>query len=220
MIRSFRHPSGPIQLLAVADLLDDAPELLARMSPTPVSVVYSDPPWNPGNEKWWRRHAGAAPPVSYDHLLDAWCGVAAALRPEHVFCEQSINDHHRAMFVDAVERCDVWRLPLLEEWTVYYGSPGGRSCQRPNRLLHYGHRTITTDPTGMAGVAMTRRVFEGIPLPAGITVADPCMGKGMTSRLAHERGWNVIGTELNPKRLDYAISWLVRQGYVEVSVVV
>ena len=217
MIRTFVHPDGLEQRLAVADLLVDAGDLVVEMiAGRGAPLVYSDPPWNPGNEKYWRRHAGASPPDSYDRLLDAWCGLVARIGPRDVFCEQSTQSKHRDLFFAAVERCEAWRLPLLEQWTVYYGTPGpGRDCVRPNVLLHFGSAPLATDPSGMRGVPMTRRVFEGIDLPHGSLVVDPCMGKGMTSRLAHERGWNVVGTELNSRRLDYTIAWLMKRGYEE-----
>lgn len=191
MIRMFSHASGQRQMLAVADLLGNGPSVLLSMVDR-VDVVYSDPPWNPGNEKWWRRHAGAEPPTDYNRLLDAWCGLVSRLGPKHIFCEQSFNEKHSRMMLDAVGRCATWSLPLLDQWTVYYGSPGSRSCQRPNALLHFGNVRISTDPTGMSGEPMTRKVFEGLDLRPGMTVADPCMGKGMTSRQAHEWGVELL----------------------------
>jgi hypothetical protein len=213
MIRIFVHPSGQTQRLAVADLTRGGvaifAELLASVS-APVALVYSDPPWSPGNEKWWRRHAGEAPPEDYARLLNAWCWCAAMCNPEHVLCEQSVNAAHRQLLLDAVSRQLAWNLPLLEHWTVYYGNP-----LRPNVLLHWGNESLVTDPSEMYGEAMTRRVFEGIAGLAGRAVADPCMGLGMTSRMAHRFGQHCIGTELNPKRLERSISWLLRHGYQE-----
>lgn len=214
--RTFRHPLGMVQRLAVADLLCGGGDALVGLARgRQVAVVYSDPPWNPGNEKWWRRHAGAEPPEDYDHLLDAWCRVIATLGPEHVFVEQSTNARHRGLLIAAVERCPGWRLPLVEEWTVYYGSPGSRSCARPNVLLHFGHEPLRGDPTGLRGEAMTACVFDALALPRGALVADPCMGKGMTSRQAHRCGLDAIGTELASHRLDRTIEWLEKQGYEE-----
>lgn len=221
--RTFTHPHGLTQRLAVADLLAGAGAALIAEADGPTDIVYSDPPWNPGNEKWWRRHAGVEPPERYEALLDAWCACVANLAPQHVFCEQSVNPRHRALFTDAVSRCDAWTLPLLEEWTVYYGSPGSRSCVRPNVLLHFGAQHLPTDPSGLRGEGMTRRVFEGLmmlghTLPAHRgEIVDPCMGKGMTSRMAAEFGCDCLGTELNPKRLDYTIRWLMRHGYTETA---
>lgn len=216
-MRIFRNETTrQTQRLAVADLLSGGGEtLLGMRDGRRVAVVYSDPPWNPGNEKWWRRHAGAEPPTDYNHLLDAWCACVAAFEPLHVFCEQSVNPKHRAMFTDAVARCPGWAFPLIEQWMVYYGSPGSRSCSRPNTLLHFGHEPIATDPTGMSGEAMTRTVFDGLRLAPGDLVADPCMGKGMTSRQAHLHGLECIGTELNAARLDKTVAWLLKHGYRE-----
>lgn len=214
-VRTFVHSNGPVQQLAVADLVNGGDRVFLSMTPSGIPVIYSDPPWNPGNEKWWRRHAGFDPPNGYDVLLDTWCATVAACHPEHVFCEQSFNDRHRAMFVDAVDRCPGWDLPLLEEWTVYYGSPGSHGCSRPNALLHFGRVPLATDPSDLRGIHMTRCVFEGLSYPPGSTVGDPCIGKGMTSRLAHEQGWNCVGIELNGKRLDFAIRWLLKKGYRE-----
>ena len=207
------HPNGQWQSLVVADLRAGGVWTF-REAATGVRIIYSDPPWNPGNEKWWRRHAGVEPPPDYAGLLDAWCTDVTHHTIEHVFCEQSVNPRHRQLFLDAVTRCPSWRLPLLEEWTVYYGSPGSRSCTRPNTLLHFGQRRLRTDPSGLSGEAMTSCVFEGLIYPTGTIVGDPCMGKGMTSRLAHAAGWCCVGTELNERRLDYAVRWLTRQGYV------
>lgn len=216
-----RHPeTGLEQRLAVADLLDDGVDAILRMAPSRVRIVYSDPPWNPGNEKYWRRHAGAGPPADYDNLLRRWISVAVLLGAEHVLCEQSANDKHAGMLMRALERHPGWRLALAGEWTVYYGTPGSRGCSRPNRLLHFAATPaarLTTDPSGLRGVPMTRKVFEGFPIAPPGWVADPCIGKGMTSRLGHEFGWNVIGTELNPKRLEKTIAWLRKKGYEEVA---
>jgi hypothetical protein len=65
----------------------------------------------------------------------------------------------------------------------------------------------------MAGEPMTIRVCAGLQLPPGSVVVDPCMGKGMTSRMAHYFDWDCVGVEINPKRLAKTIEWLGRQGY-------
>ena len=206
-----RHHSGLTQALALCDIItqgaETVPALVQRVPKCARIVVYSDPPWNPGNEKWWRKHAGVGPPVDYNHLLDAWCRIVAALTPEHVFCEQSSIAKHRQFFLDAARRTDGF-LPFLEQWTVFYG-PNGRL---PNSLLHFGSEPLRTDPSGMRAEPMTRRVFEGLDTD-GTLIVDPCTGKGMSSRMAHYFGCQFVGTELNAKRLDFSVAWLKKQGY-------
>lgn len=184
-----------------------------KMTRHNICAVYSDPPWNPGNEKYWRTHAGKSKEKNYDYFLDRWCEFVVACNPKDIFIEQSVIKKHREIFDAAVARCAKWELPLLEEWIVYYGSPGGRNCSHPNKLLHFGVKKITTNPSNLKGIEMTRTVFNGLDYPYGSVIADPCIGKGMTSRLCDEMGWNCVGTEINPKRLQYAINWLIKNGY-------
>ena len=214
-IRTFIHSTGQIQRLAVGDLTSGGVEIFSDLlqRSAGAGVVYSDPPWNPGNEKYWRRFAGVEPPTDYEALLDAWCECVSACKADHIFCEQSVIDRHRALLLDATERCEGWYLPLIEQWTVQYGSP-----LRPNVLLHWGSENLASDPSGLHGEAMTRKVFEGLSAMGALhdtTVSDPCTGLGMTSRLAHRFGASFVGTELNSARLARAIAWLLKQGYEE-----
>ena len=197
------------QRLAVADLVNGGVKIFTSLlRGLDVQIVYSDPPWNPGNEKYWRNYASAVETRGYEELLDAWCACAVACAPEHIFVEQSVNPAHKGMLLHAIKRCDGWTLPLLEEWEVIYGSP-----KRPNALLHFGRKRITTDPTGMHGNPMVRTVFQGLKLAPAAAVADPCMGLGTTARMAHEFGLSCIGTELNAARLDRTIGMLTKLGY-------
>lgn len=195
------------QRLSVGDLTNGGCKQLALMLDGPISIVYSDPPWNPGNETYWRTRAGAEP-GNYSLFLEAWLDAVIMCRGlEHVFCEQSVNDQHRALFLDAVKRQRGF-LPLIEEWEIVYSAQ-----RRPNRLLHFGATPISTDPSGMHGDPMTKRVFEGLGQTQGMTVLDPCTGKGTTSRMAHWFGMNFVGLDLNAHRLDHTINWLRKQGY-------
>lgn len=206
MIVKLEHQNGQVQRLACADLCTDGVEVYRSLGSSSVTVVYSDPPWNPGNEKWWRRHAGLEPPDRYDRFLNAWCDCASSCNTTDIFCEQSVNDKHRGMLLDAIQRCSTWTLPLVEEWTILYGNP-----RRPNKLLHFGKTKLGVDPSGMHGDSIVSCIFQA--LPKHTVVADPCMGLGTTSRQAHKYGFNCIGTELNQKRLQRTIDWLIQHNY-------
>lgn len=207
---TLNHPSGLTQRFAVADLAGGGESEFGTLLQGPVDVVYSDPPWSPGNEKWWRRYAKTAAPKDYNDLLRGWCNCVIAAQPKHVFCEQSINSVHRQLLLDLIANLPDWRWPLLEQWEVKYGSP-----LRPNVLMHFGFEPLNVNPTGMHGEKMTSRVFDGLLWKHGQTFADPCMGLGMTSRMAHYYRANCIGTELNPSRLQRTIDWLLAHGYVQ-----
>lgn len=206
-----------IQWLACTDICQPAAALLLErlLHERRCDLVYSDPPWNPGNEKYWRQHAGVAEGNGYAHFLASWCSLVALCverGAQHVLCEQSANDAHKQMLLSQMQQRH-FPLPLLEEWAVFYGSPGSISCRRPNVLLHFGNTRLTTDPSTMAGEPMTIRACTGLLLSPGSLIVDPCIGKGMTSRMAHYFDWDCLGLELNHARLDKAINWLKKQGY-------
>ena len=146
------------QLLLCADLLESSTlvklqEMIAMSGCGGCDLVYSDPPWNPGNEKYWRQHAEKSEPKQYDAFLNAWCDavqICINRGAEDIFCEQSNNPKHREMLLEVVKQKN-WRIPLLEDWVVFYGTPSSVSCSTPNRLLHFGKEKIDTNPSGMIG---------------------------------------------------------------------
>jgi hypothetical protein len=218
------------QVLACADLCREETlrwyDRVLRPRSGRVWAVYSDPPWNPGNEKYWRTHATAAvgaeliaPSGGYDAFQAGWCGAAALAvqnGAQHLLVEQAANPDHQAYLVRGLEVAGV-DLPLQDTWMVHYGGTGKAARQRPNTLMHFGRRRLTTDPSDMNGESMTTRAMMGLGLRAGDVVVEPCVGKGMTSRTAHALGVGLVGTELNPMRLAESVRWLECQGYTITS---
>lgn len=207
MIQLF-NDNGLSQKLAIVDLTKpEGPEIFHSLGPA--DVIYSDPPWSPGNEKWWRRYAKVSPPLAYTNLLMAWCKCVTGCLANDVFVEQSIIDSHRKMLTDVIKTTSSWRLGnVLEQWVTRYGSP-----KRDNVLMHFGTKPLQVDPTGLSGVTMTKTVILALGLSHGSIIGDPCTGLGMTSRIAHMAGCNFIGTELNADRLNKTIAWLKKHGY-------
>jgi len=197
------------QILMCRDLEDPQTiEDYRRLMPPRVRLVYSDPPWNPGNATYWRTHAQMAPCPSYDRFLDAFISVVGLAVERGAFdllIEQSINEAHSDYLLRALER-NVVLMPLRRRYEVIYSG-------RPNALFHFGMRDLHTDPTGMSEDEMTLRACVGVWAPVGSWVVEPCVGKGMTSRAAHALGWNLIGSELAQHRLDITLKWLERRGY-------
>lgn len=97
---------------------------------------------------------------------------------------------------------------MFEHWNVLYGVP-----KRPSLLRHFGHKRLGVDPSGMWGRKMMETVFSGLRLSPGDWVLDPCIGKGLTGRLAHRFSLNCFGSELDRKRLLFAVEWLRKRGY-------
>ncbi len=180
-------------------------------------VVISDPPWSPSDERAWRKLAKADAVGDYDIFLDQWCSSVSAANPEHIFCIiKNSCDETLNRLLRATNRCSQWATILLEQFPVYYGAPGAQ-CRKINELLHFGHTKadgLKTDPSKLKGIEIGRCVLNGLSKQFDI-IADPCIGRGLASRIAHEFGKNCIGTEINSWRLRQTVEWLKLHGYSE-----
>lgn len=189
-------------------------DILDGYLPEPIDLIYSDPPWNAGNARWWRTHAGVELgrtvdwEAFYDRILDFISGHA----PQHVFLEMSVAN--TPWLTDRSAKYGLAHSGS-EAWTCYYGAPvnvgnGEARVRRPNSLLHFGPFLPGLNPEGMRGSEMTRHVFGHAHVFGG-TAIDPCIGKGMTARIAHEFGMTSCGLELSPERLAVTLHWLDRK---------
>lgn len=161
-------------------------------------IIYSDPPWGPGNLYFWRTHNGESGRPSWPGFLETFCDVVAAVKAPraHVFVEMGLR------WVDELAEAMARRgLQERERWQCLYGNP-----KRPN-VLWYSGPGADCNPTGMSGVAMTKHVLSSVARP-GALVFDPCCGKGMTARCALRLGMRFAGVELNPKRAEVTRQWL------------
>lgn len=170
------------------------------MASARADVVYSDPPWGPGNQRYWHTHNGSAPRTDWAAFLAAFCSVCATYRKPDapVFVEMGLR---------WVEELDAAMkhagLPRQRRWDITYGRPA-----RPNALLLYGDRDMPVDlGPNTHGEPITRTILTAVVRPGAI-VLDPCCGKGMTARHAHNNGAAFRGSELNAKRLEETASWL------------
>lgn len=192
---------GPHRLLC-GDLTDGAVDRL--MGSERADVVYSDPPWGPGNQKFWHtmRERGAAPRTSWPEFLVAFAGAVAQHRKRSapVFVEMGLRwtgDIEAAMRAAG--------LPHRRTWPILYGP---KSKPLPNALLLFGPRAIDVAmPSPAHGEPITRAALAAVVRP-GSLVLDPCTGLGMTGRITHVLGGQFRGCEMNAARLDRAAAWL------------
>jgi len=163
-------------------------------------VVYSDPPWGPGNQKYWHtmRERGASPRTSWPDFLAAFCAVVVKHRRADapVFVEMGLRWEQ-----DLLDAMAAAGLPHVRTQRVLYGSP-----KRPNLLMLFG-ADVNVDVAGMSGEPMTYKVLGACVRP-GSVVLDPCCGLGMTARCAHTLGGFFRGNEMNPARLAQTEAWL------------
>jgi len=191
--------------LLVGDLTTGAVATL--MGDERADVVYSDPPWGPGNQQYWHtiNARGSAPRTSWAAFLAAFCDACARFRQPDapVFVEMGlrwVDDLDAAMATAGLVR--------QGRWTIFYGP---KKKPLPNTLSLFGPRAIDIAlPTPPHGEPVTRAALSAVVRPGRI-VLDPCTGKGMTARITHTLGAHFRGCELNPRRLDITATWLRRR---------
>jgi hypothetical protein len=167
-------------------------------------VVYSDPPWGPGNQQYWHtyRDRGSVPLTDWPDFLSAFCQSVQAVRhPDApVFVEMGLRWTHQ--LDAAMERV---HLPLQREWQITYGP---KSKPLPLRLALFGPKDIPVDlGLNTWGEPVTREILRAVVAPGAI-VLDPCTGLGMTSRWTHKFGGRFRGTEMTERRLAVTEAWL------------
>lgn len=168
-------------------------------------VIYSDPPWGPGNLQYWAtmNERGSVPRESWPGFLRALACACAEHRKSDapVFLEMGLRwtkDLDAAMAAVG--------LSLRRRWRITYGP---KSKPLPNTLALYGPRDLALN-LPEHGEPVTRAVLNAVVQPGSI-VLDPCTGLGMTARNTHRLGGHFRGTELNPARLERTAEWLRRR---------
>lgn len=167
-------------------------------------VIYSDPPWGPGNQQYWHtmRERGAMPRTSWRDFLLSFCWLCAHHRKTGapVFVEMGLR------WVDELD--DAMRavgLARKRRWTIFYGP---KNSMLPNTLSLYGGRDIEIAmPMPAHGEPVTRSAL-GVVVHPGSVVLDPCTGLGMTARVTHALGGLFRGSEMNAARLAKTEAWL------------
>lgn len=195
---------GPHKLLC-GDITEGAVARL--MGDERADVIYSDPPWGPGNQQYWHtmRSRGSAPRTSWPDFLAALAAACATHKtPEApVFIEMGTR---WAEELDAAML--VVGLPRLSRWVFTYGP---KSKPLPLTLNLYGSTPVEVNlPDPPHGEPVTRAVLEAVVRP-GLVVLDPCTGLGMTSRWTHKLGGAFRGAEMNSARLERTAAWLRKQ---------
>jgi hypothetical protein len=174
----------------------------------PIDMIYSDPPWNAGNCRYWRtiahRHTGEIEThdVNFNWFWDILRGHIKQIQPRVCWIEMSVQEH-----TNVIEYLEGYAPPYAGKWTVCYGSP-----KRPNILLRFSsEKHISNDPTGLSGESVTEWAFNQSDSLQSQNVLDFCIGLGMTSRFAYKFDKTCYGMELNPTRLEKTIEWISKK---------
>lgn len=184
---------------AVTNRSIDHPEVDDLAALTPVSILYSDPPWGDGNLRYWatmneKMTGQRVAPLTYDALLTRLFGLVDAHVDGYVLLETGIR--WEAQLADSLAE----RYHHVRTFRLRYRSG---SKVLPSSLVVAGttaaHR-YAGDPTDRIGYDAVLAALQPIAR-AGATILDPCCGLGYTARAAIDLNLVFRGNELNAKRL-------------------
>lgn len=193
---------GPHRLLCGDITKPDVVDTL--MDGSKADVIYSDPPWGPGNQKYWHtmNRRGSKPRTSWESFLCSFASVCAQHRKPTapVFVEMGLR--WTDDLDDAMERVGI---KMVRRWTILYGP---RKKPLKNTVALYGAPCPPISlPEPRHGEPVTAAILESV-ISSGDIVLDPCTGKGMTARATHRFNGYFFGAELNPSRLKQTGDWL------------
>lgn len=189
---------GDITELEVVDTL---------MAGAKADVIYSDPPWGPGNQQYWHtmNKRGSKPRTSWESFICSFASVCAQYRKPNapVFVEMGLR-----WTDDLDEAMDSVGLRMTRRWVILYG-PKKRPLENTVALFGAPCPPITL-PDPPHGEPVTRAILEPV-VREGDIILDPCVGLGMTARATFRFGGIFYGSELNDGRLRRTTDWLKKR---------
>jgi len=192
--------AGPHRFM-VANLLEDS--LAPVLQGQTVDCLYSDPPWNLGNETRFRSHVGLERNVHFNEFLDGFIAVCKYTCPTgHLFIE--MGKQHVELLENKLRTAGGKVLQRVDAFYNGYGET------RPTHLVcaTFGQaRLKELIPNGIKGEPLTDLALS---LTDAKVVFDPCIGLGMTARYCHFQDKACVGSELNPRRLANVLEWFSR----------
>ncbi|HEX9117578.1 MAG TPA: hypothetical protein VGA61_16020 [Anaerolineae bacterium] len=200
--------AGP-HLLGCGDLFTaDAQHLLELAGPRRPDLVYVDPPWNQSNLKAFATKA-ALPMAGteFARFLDALLETVRVC-PGYLFMEMG-----RASLKLLRERVTLKNGIIAQSWDITYYR------KHPNYLVQLAFGAVPPvqgDPTGLDDEDTPRWALLHLKEKQQL-VFDPCLGRGLTLRTAHQLGQTCIGMEFNPRRLAVALAYLAQAGLAPVK---
>lgn len=202
---------GDVERGAIADLMDWARNT-ERGLPGTVDAVYTDPPWNPGIARIFRRWAGREHgAVDLGFLFAAFVNDALAACPYGPwYIEMGRGGVH--VMQDTLAQFDVGVTDVLlttnddaEANAEAYVIEADPTEPARDAIVH-------PRATGLNGTDLRRTIMGTFPERGIRTVLDPFAGYGGILREAATLDIGYYGLELNADRLQRAIDFLNTKG--------
>lgn len=178
--------------IAVWDLFNGLPAFMLT-----ADLIYTDSPWNTGNLRGFYTKAGKQTSKTFDEfvtVLFKHLGDVAAPT-----CYLEIGKQNVGMFVERIGNI----YPRVQLWPVTYYR------RSPSWLIRGSIEETEVDFSGIDDMDTPRMAMKNEKFS---TVADLCMGRGLTATTAFGMGKRFVGVELNKRRLAVAIKKVADMG--------
>jgi hypothetical protein len=179
--------------LMLNDLYTGLPEFMLA-----ADAVYSDPPWNVGNENAFRTKAGiTARSPGYTQFLEAFWRAIDMIEPHTCFLLIGKGP------ADVMQREMEKRWPLVQRWPAFYYRT------KPCIWMRGADHPTAQDYAGLDSTDAIAKMCAREPFTC---IADPCMGRGGLAAKSFVYKRQFVGCELNRFRLAVTIAKLARIG--------
>jgi len=189
-----RWPLQPGQLwtcehgkVMVRDLYAGLPTFMCE-----ADCVFTDPPWNLGNENSFRTKAGFEHHKgAFSDFLGMVFACIRSINPATCFVEMGKQN------VGFVEHALRRRYPHVTTYPATYYR------RHPCFVVRSGRRQSAFNYAGLDALAIIAEICRRESFDV---IADPCMGRGTVGIEAFRNGRQFRGTELNPARLAVMVN--------------
>ena len=177
----------------------DALSLAIQYSP---SMVLCDPPWGPGPARAYCTKAGISRSVNFGSFVNT---LLAAFHSIDGLIAIEMGNAQIKEVADCARRAGFLHIRVMP---MFYYRKKPCSCVIMSRkVLPCKIENLPCEDEPV----VYRWIIQQFS-SRGDRVFDPCVGKGMTAVIAHKMGRPVLGMELNPHRLAFALDSLERAG--------
>lgn len=180
-------------MVSVNDIRDGIPGFIQH-----VDLMYTDPPWNQGNANSFVTKAGLERRVnSFEEFM--WPLFDGIMKVIPEICYLEIGAQYFDEFVKRLSKI----YPVVQQWGITYYR------RNPSFLIRGGFEPTDLDFAGMDDADTPVYAIEH---ESCNTVADICMGRGLTGISALKFKKQFFGCELNKRRLAVFIEKSAKMG--------
>lgn len=181
-------------ILSIADIFNGIPGYMYA-----ADMLYADPPWNTGNITCFFTKAGKKNTHVFTEFAEEVFAFVEKMKDKPCYLE--IGKQNLSLYLEKMNSI----FPCVQFWEITYYK------KHPCYLVRGGNSPVDFNFTGYDDVDTPTCAIqaEGEKIQS---VADICMGQGLTAVAAYNNNKLFYGTELNKRRIAVTIDKICKLG--------